>query len=203
MAKPTSHLNWTDGDASKITEPVSGKKLLGWTADERPPFQYFNWLFWDLDQWNKYFEGLTDAMQAQVNTLVAAGKQYAAIVGSTADCTHANLAAALADSAVPAGSKILQKVSETAATRYSVSKSDIRIECMPGVSFSKNGDTVCFEVSGARFKLTDGRILGFTASGDNASILSTSFGVGTDTEVDDTAVTVGRKPILGFTRTEV
>ena len=49
--KPSSHLNWTDGDAAKVQEPTVGKKLLGWVANERPPAEFFNWLFWRIILW--------------------------------------------------------------------------------------------------------------------------------------------------------
>lgn len=58
MAKPSSKLDWTVGNpdiATTTVEPDPSKKQTGWAVDERPGRQYFNWLFWIIDQWIKYF----------------------------------------------------------------------------------------------------------------------------------------------------
>jgi hypothetical protein len=61
MAKPTDgHISWTDGAASKVTNPSAAKKLLGWLSAEKPPFEYMNWLFRTIDLWLKHFEGQAD-----------------------------------------------------------------------------------------------------------------------------------------------
>lgn len=54
-AKPTSIARWADvgGD---IVEPNSGKKDVGWVADERPPAQYFNWIQNLGGQWQAYLD---------------------------------------------------------------------------------------------------------------------------------------------------
>lgn len=61
MAKPSDHLDWTDGAASKQVEPSGTKKLAGWLSGEKPPFQFMNWLFYFTDLWNKHFEAQIDA----------------------------------------------------------------------------------------------------------------------------------------------
>lgn len=63
LAKPTSKPDWTESNPSFATvtiEPTAGKKITGWTADERPPYQTVNWLFYIVDQWIKYLESITD-----------------------------------------------------------------------------------------------------------------------------------------------
>lgn len=71
LPKPSSHLDWTDGSPSKQVEPSGAKKLLGWVALERPPFEYMNYLFWEQDNWNKYFESVTDeTAYARVDAIV-------------------------------------------------------------------------------------------------------------------------------------
>jgi hypothetical protein len=67
--KPSDHIDWTDGSPAKVQEPTSGKKLLGWALAERPAFQYMNWLFYQLDQWDQYFEAVTDQNSANIVTL--------------------------------------------------------------------------------------------------------------------------------------
>lgn len=56
MAKPTTYLLWTDGNASKVTLPPSALRLAGWTPGNPPPPDYMNWLFWLTDQWIQYLD---------------------------------------------------------------------------------------------------------------------------------------------------
>lgn len=56
MAKPASLPRWADVSGD-IVEPTSGKKDVGWVADEEPPAQYFNWLLNLTYQWLEYVDG--------------------------------------------------------------------------------------------------------------------------------------------------
>lgn len=55
MAKPSKTL-WAFGDPSYSIEPPPGKKNVGWTSGEKPPYQYFNWLHVNYNLWEDYFE---------------------------------------------------------------------------------------------------------------------------------------------------
>jgi hypothetical protein len=77
MSKPSQgHINWVpDNDPSKSVNPGAPKGALGWTINEKPAFEFMNFLFATCDQWDKYFETTTDtlttqqaATQAQVST---------------------------------------------------------------------------------------------------------------------------------------
>lgn len=70
VTRPSLYLDWTDGNASKVTEPGSSKKLEGWIV-ESPPFQYMNWLFWLTDSWIQWLDQLTIA-QAAASGITAA-----------------------------------------------------------------------------------------------------------------------------------
>lgn len=59
--KPTSYLDWTDGDPNKVQEPDASKKLLGFIKNERVSFRYFNWLLHYSDLWIKYLEEKSDS----------------------------------------------------------------------------------------------------------------------------------------------
>lgn len=87
---------------------------------------------------------------------------YAAIVGSASFCTHATLAAALADSAVTAGSKILVTSDETLNSTVSVTKADMRIEFMPGVTFTNGSAGTGISIGAAGVRIIGGRFSGFT-----------------------------------------
>lgn len=55
MAKPTQLPQWADGGSADVVEPSAGKKTLGWIL-EKPPFQYFNWLFLTIYLWCFYLK---------------------------------------------------------------------------------------------------------------------------------------------------
>jgi len=56
--KPTKKPSWVPSDNPLyIDEPSAGKKLLGWVAGEKPPFQWMNWLFNVINHWVDYFAG--------------------------------------------------------------------------------------------------------------------------------------------------
>lgn len=48
--KPTDLPEWASGGSAQVTNPSAGKKLLGWIK-EKPPYQYFNWLFYTIYTW--------------------------------------------------------------------------------------------------------------------------------------------------------
>lgn len=65
MAKPTSKPDWTVGNGSFATvtvEPSAPEKVSGWAVNQRPPRQFMNWLFYNIDLWIKYFNtiGVTE-----------------------------------------------------------------------------------------------------------------------------------------------
>lgn len=193
MPKPTSKPDWTVSNVNFGTvtiEPTSGKKITGWTSGERPPFQTMNWLFYNIDQWIDYFDAVFPGI-------------YTAITGAGDGATHATLAAALADGAVPAGARILVKDSETINTTIQVTKNNVRIEFMPGITFSKGTAGTGLQISADGVKIVDGRFAAFSSGGDKAILIDagsdytqirdTRFASCT-TEVDDLAATTS---ILG------
>jgi hypothetical protein len=77
---------WATGVTAGITEPLEGKKDIGWVASEKPPAQYFNWILKTIYDGMVVLDGLAGAamtwtaqhaFQAAVTmaqTLVATGK---------------------------------------------------------------------------------------------------------------------------------
>jgi hypothetical protein len=61
--RPSKYLDWTvetevidvNGEVNLI-EPPPLKKQQGWAFGEVPPYQWFNWLFKQTDQWIKYLD---------------------------------------------------------------------------------------------------------------------------------------------------
>lgn len=90
---------------------------------------------------------------------------YKAIVGSAAGCTHSTLAAALADSAVVAGSRILVTLSATVDTSaITISKANLLIDFAPGVTYTAGTSTTCFTISAAGVRIRGARFSGFTTA---------------------------------------
>jgi hypothetical protein len=89
---------------------------------------------------------------------------YSAIVGSSSFATHPNLAAALGDAAVLAGSKILITENATINTTITISKANIALDFLPGVTLTNGtaGTGVSVEAAGCRIK--GGRFSGFSTA---------------------------------------
>lgn len=199
MARPTTKSAWGVSNpdfANRVVEPSTSKKQTAWNDNERPPAPLINWLFWIHGQWIDWLESKVDGFEAR----------YQAIIGSTPDATHATLQDAVND--VTLGTNVWVLVRESQAdvsTTISLTKADWRIECAPGVSFTKGAGapTKCFSLEAEGIEIYNGRIIGWTTSGDigifqNASadyckVIGTRFGPSTDTEVDQSAVTAGKK----------
>jgi hypothetical protein len=85
--KPSTYLNWTDGDPLKVTQPPSAQQLSGWTEGEPIPFQYLNWLFYQTDQWIQWLDGYTNESQINVENLGNArlinGGKWSWVLGTT------------------------------------------------------------------------------------------------------------------------
>lgn len=205
LPKPAGHIGWVpDENPTKAQEPTSPKKALGFIADERPSPLFHNWLWARIGNWLEYFESVTDELDA-------ANLNFDAIVGGAPGCTHATLQDAIDDAG--SGWRILVLDNETINTRVGVNISDIEIQFKPGVVFEKGSDTVALEISAARVKISGGRFVDFDQSGDIAlkfvsggdygQVFGSIFGVATDTEVSDAAVTAGKKPVVLGTHTEI
>lgn len=78
MAKPTTLPRWATGGGAAVTTPAETKKDTGWTAGEKPPAQYLNWLGKWIYNWCAYLDGLT----AEALTWTAA-QTFAAAVSFT------------------------------------------------------------------------------------------------------------------------
>jgi hypothetical protein len=57
--KPTKP-RWADGAPSYAVEPSDGKKNVGWQSQEKPPYQWMNWLFLKIKQWLDWNEDRED-----------------------------------------------------------------------------------------------------------------------------------------------
>jgi hypothetical protein len=96
--KPTEKPGWVSGDeAARIQEPTGSKKLTGFLKNERPPFNFLNWLFNIFSHWLDYFAG-----NAQYNIIIDS---------DTDEGDYTSMVAYVADSP-SAGDRILTKIDE-------------------------------------------------------------------------------------------
>jgi hypothetical protein len=180
LPKPTTgHLDWTDGSVSKVQNPGASKKLLGWEANERPPFEFMNWNFYVTDLWLKYLESITDEQAVS----------YDAIVGGPNE-THPTLALALAASSN--GWRILVVDPEPSlGTSPTVSASDIEIIFRSGAHYTDGGAGIGLQIAGDRCRIENARFVGFTTAGiqvqatANGTIIKTCYFSGNATDVQD------------------
>lgn len=150
LPKPTTNSDWTDGAASKVVEPSAAKKLLGWVALERPPFEFFNFLFFNTDEWIKYLESITDET---VNA-----RQV--IVNAAGNGQFLTLQAAHDDAGTIPGTKILVTSDLSVDATVNISKNDIEIEFRPGFRLLKGGGAPATNFTGMQIQATADRFRG-------------------------------------------
>lgn len=164
--KPTSKPTWTDGAAAKQVEPTAGKKILGWTRQERPPFQTMNWLFYLIGQWIDYFEQEIDAVTALKSV-------YDAVIGIGG--THASIADLMADPNVEDFKNVLVKDPITLSGAVTIDQDGMNFDFKPqaiiaGLTSLDNGLIITGE--GIRFR--GAKFVNFNKAGAVALLLDTS-----------------------------
>jgi hypothetical protein len=165
MAKPTEYLDWTDGDAAKVTEPPTGKKLLGWTSAEKPPAQWFNWLFYIADQWIKYFDG-------EIDKVLASGLVYDAIIGVGG--THNTIPDLMADSDILLKKNILVISPFTLTSTVLIDQNDMKFTFTPKATIAKGSIGLGIHIISERITLEGCRFLNFSGGGEEALKLSSA-----------------------------
>ena len=164
--KPSENIDWTDGAGTPgdvREEPSVAKKLAGWEFEEAPSEKHMNWNFWNTDQWVKYLEKVVGPIS---------GTKYKAYIGDTGTnplATHDTINAAIADAAVTAGSAILVIESDASVDAVqNVTKDDILIEFVPGVTYTKGTAVNALQLSGNRCRVKNGRFVDFSGGSDAA-----------------------------------
>ncbi len=183
-----SFIGWIPDNTTGITTPSGGKLSVGWLSTEKPPFQYMNWFFNLVSQW--------------VNRLGPAAPTV--VVGSAAYCTHATLAAAVADGGVGTNINVLLTESQTIATTVSLTKAGWHISALPGVTLTKSGAVTGLSCEADGIHLVGIRFSGWSSGGDRAVYCTAAWTYGRvlfcnflncGTEVDDGPAPAGKKPI--------
>ncbi len=156
--------SWTDGAPAKISDPGAAKKLLGWVANERPPFEFFNFTDHVAFEWLQYFESVTDQ-------LIAQALYFDAIVGSAGGATHATLQDAVNDGSLATNVVVLVTESAALASTQVMTKADWEVIFKPGVTYSESGAGTGIQISASGIRIVGGRFADFSGGGERAILI--------------------------------
>lgn len=155
-SRPTDYLDW---GGTKV-EPTGGEKSAGFAPDFRPPAEWHNWMFGNVDDWVKYLD-------QQVQTVLIPNSDFQWLVGPGG--THASINALIADAAVLPGDKILVKGAATLTATQVVSKDDLEFVFHPSAIYSKGlSTTPGLSVTANRITIRGGRWTSFSGGSDVA-----------------------------------
>lgn len=156
FSRPTDYLDW---GGTKV-EPTSGEKSAGFVPDFRPPAEWHNWMFGNVDDWVKYLD-------QQVQTVLIPNSDFQWMVGPGG--THASINALIADAAVLPGDKILVKGNTTLIATQVISKDDLEFVFHPSAVYSKSlSVTPGLSITSNRVTISGGRWNAFNGGSDVA-----------------------------------
>jgi hypothetical protein len=146
--KPSTYLNWTDGNPSKQVQPPSAQLLSGWTSGEPLPFQYLNWQIWLLDQWIQWLDSITSAPFASKTANFLAANFLTYFCNPTAGSFTATLPGSAANPGYATKFKHTAIGSSNTVT-VAVQSGDFLEGTLNGTMILKSGDIGAFQSDGA------------------------------------------------------
>ena len=163
--KPTDgHIDWiTDDDPAKYVEPSAAKRLQGWIAEEKPPFQYFNWAWRLIDRWLKWADAQSDENIAAIAAEATAR--------ADADTTHANATDVHGATSVPTADLIIKYNADGRAKINAPAASDdiARLDTIEGAlgvynpSYESQNNASAVSVSSSQTTVVNLTLTGLTA----------------------------------------
>lgn len=165
MSKPAKTIDWTAGNPDQATisvEPGAAKKEAGWAGDERPPAEFMNWLFQNIDEWIKYLDGQVDAFSSQ--SII-----YDAFVGPGG--THSDINALMLDANIANIKNVLVVGTVAIDNPQVITQDGMNFIFKAGAGFTKNGPTGAatgIQINADRTRLINARFIGFNAVGNKA-----------------------------------
>lgn len=152
--KPASKPAWTETNPAVRTEPSGPYKNTGWFRNIRPPYQFMNWLFYNIGvEWLNYFEQATDFLKG-------AAHPYDFSIGTGGD--FADINAAMASGAVQPGARLVILNSLALANTQQVTKNNLEFIMGPGVVLSDGGAGTLLQFSATRCRIKGGKMAGAT-----------------------------------------
>lgn len=187
MAKPSSRIDWTLANPDQATisvEPTAQKKTAGWLPDERPPREYLNWLFQNVDEWIKYFETLTDELKTQLS-------EYDAVIGFGG--THADINSLMADPNIANLKNVLISGNLLVETTQIINQPGMNFIFKPSISMTAGAATIGLRIDAERVRILNARFVNFTGkaieltvNAKNCILTNCMFKNNTYPPVDDT-----------------
>jgi len=117
MTKPITHIDWLQGNGSvgtRIETPTGALTLNGYSPSDTPKSKNFNFLFYYLDQWDRWAETEIDSLTAAVAGKQDSGNYLTALTGEVTASGPGSAAATIA-----AGAVTDSKVASNASIAYS------------------------------------------------------------------------------------
>jgi len=157
MSQPSEKINWipTD-DGTKIFSPSVSKRGTGWTAEEEPPFEIFNWCWNLLSKWLHWLQGCN---------------AYNVVISSDAnEYDYASLEAYIAAGAV-AGDRVLLK-NDQAVTAQITIPDNIELTLQKGKKFTCAANLAQVLEIGTGLKIKGDFVVEMSHTGTAVSIIT-------------------------------
>lgn len=161
-SKPTERPQWATDNTAQVITPSTSKQTVGWIS-EKPPYQYFNWLFKFIWLWISYFENRTDALL----------QEFDAIVGSGSGCSHASINAVMADSNIANIKRVL--VVTSPGENQVISQAGMEFVFKPQATITKGSSAIGITLNAAKTKIKGATFSGFNAGGDKGVYIPTGI----------------------------
>ena len=189
--RPVDFLRWTtNSPTNRIDVPVTQREN-GWAINQRPPFEFMNQLFFEVDEWLRYLDSVAETVAAMPQVIVHSDPQRGQFT---------SLQAAHDDPSVVAGTTILVASDLEIMANQQISKQDIGITFVPGARLIKaaeapDGIRALEVISTAdRVRIQHVRFEGFSGAGDvalwldvnadNVLLFNLIFGAGMTTNIE-------------------
>ena len=126
--RPVDFLRWTtNSPLNRIYVPVTQREN-GWNINQRPPFEFMNQLFFEIDEWLKYLDTVAETVAATPQVIVHSDPQRGQFT---------SIQDAHDDPEVIAGTTILVASDLEITATQQISKQDIGITFTPGSKLIK------------------------------------------------------------------
>lgn len=163
LPRPVDFLRWTTGSPGNRVDIPATQRENGWAANQRPPFEFMNQLFFEIDDWIKFFDSVATQFTQTPTVIVNADPALG---------NFTSIQAAHDDPNTIAGTTILVTSNIESAVNTQISKQDIGLTFAPGTSLIKaagapDGLRGLEIVSSAdRVRIQHARVEGFSGAGD-------------------------------------
>lgn len=156
MAEPTTRPNWIPDNTTGITVPSGSKQNSGWTQEEKPAYEFFNWFFNIVSQWFDFLKG-----NAEFNVVISS---------DTNEGDFTTFAGYIAGTPA-AGDRVLIKESETISSQM-VIPNNISIKMQKGKKFTCSSNLANVIEIGTGVRIESDMVLDLTHTGTITDVIN-------------------------------